>query len=80
MGQLHHPDRAGHIRRRVVTVATAIPVKTWILRVISTVPAVVALTFALVVTVILDLEICPGAKKFQIESHCQFVVVSELSN
>ena len=52
MIQFHHLVREGHSKRRVVTASAGIPVKTPILRVISTVPVVVALTSALVVTVI----------------------------
>ena len=54
MGQLLHLVREEHSRRRVVTASAGIPVKTRILRVISTVPVVdvVALTSTLVVTVI----------------------------
>ena len=52
MIQFHHLVREGHSKRRVVTASAGIPVKTRILRVISTVPVVVALTSALVVTVI----------------------------
>ena len=56
MGQLHHLVREGHSRRRVFTVAAGMLVKTWIVRVISTDPVVVAIPSALVVNVITSLQ------------------------
>ena len=52
MVQFHHLVRLGHSRLRVVTAAASMPVKSRILRVVYTLPVVVALTSALVVTVI----------------------------
>ena len=75
MVQFHHLVRLGHSRLRVVTAAASMPVKSRILRVVYTLPVVVALTSALVVTV----SLCQATKKFLIQSHCQTVGADELS-
>ena len=83
-GHLHHLVREGHTRRRVVTVAARQNDngQTRTLRVNSTVPVVVALTSALVVTVITRSRNMPSYKEVSdTESlSCRTVVAEHLTS